>query len=355
MKFIEELKIVPFLFFIIQFIVGGAIYSQSRNTNKNSQEKTSSGVEGMSKLPAVYLSPKEQSNSGITITKLVLTSEREQLIAYGSVVSIQDLSNDAQNYETAKAQLAKAEADLLVSQKKYERIKSLYKKNLESLQDYQTSQAAYLSDKANVTSSQSDLTDIKSKIIEQWGGAISKSIFSDSNLIQNLLSLNEVLVQVSLPADENNIEIPSRIFIISPQNKRKRITCQFVSVAHLANAQFQTRTLYYVTKSALLSGGMNVKVYLPIGKKLTGVVVPFASIIWYQGKAWSYVRIDNNKFIRVEINTGNQSERGFFLAQNKGKLKQGAEVVTKGAQLLLSKEVFSAHKSSTEEGDEDND
>lgn len=360
MKFIKGLKIVPFLFFTIQFIAGGVIYSQSRSTKKSDtaksyQGRNFSGAEEMSKLPTVYLSPKEQSNSGITTTKLVPTWERKQLIAYGSVVSIRDLSNDVRNYETAKARLAKAKVDLLVSQKKYERIKNLYKKNLESLQDYQTSQAAYLSDKANVASSQSDLTGIKSKIVEQWGDTISKGIFSDSHLIQNLLLLNKVLIQVSLPSDENNIEVPSKIFILSPQNKVKRITCQFISAAHLANAQFQTRTLYYIAKSALLSGGMNVKLSLPIGKRLTGVVVPFASIIWYHGKAWTYIKIDDNKFIRVEINTDNQSENGFFLALNKGKLKQGAEVVTKGAQLLLSKEVFPAHKSSTEEGDEDND
>jgi len=56
----------------------------------------------------------------------------------------------------------------------------------------------------------------------------------------------------------------------------------------MANSQFQTKTLYYITPGISFSSGMNVKAFLPEGKDLPGVIVPSNAVVWYQGSAWIY-------------------------------------------------------------------
>ena len=217
----------------------------------------------------------------------------------------------------------------------------------------ETSQSAFLSGKADVNTALFNLSSQKSSILEQWGNNLSDWIFRGSSSLERLLSLKDVLVQISLPSYEMNIKTPASIFIQPPSGAGSRISCRFVSSGHLANSQFQTKTLYYIVSDASLSGGMNVKAFLPNGKKLAGVVIPATSIVWYKGKAWVYVEQFPNKFVRVEIDTDNAIDEGFFIPKNDGIINPGVTVVNSGAQLLLSQELTPAQGKQSNEGDDD--
>lgn len=356
---IKKLKIAISSIAILILLSSAAWYLfQSQNTKpEKAAEKdslsVSSRVQVENGITTINLSPSEQANSGITTTKLIQTLHQAQLDAYGSVVSIQDLSKDVQNYEAYKAQLAKSKESLLISQGNYERSKSLYEKNLASEQDFQAAQSAFLSDKADINSALSNLRSQKSSILEQWGNNLSNWIFSGSSSLKRLLALKDILIQISLPPYEMNIKTPARVFIQPPSGTGNRISCRFISSGHLANAQFQTKTLYYITSDASLSAGMNVKAFLPIGNNLTGVVVPASSIIWYKGKAWVYIEQFPNKFVRIEIDTDNAVNDGFFIPGNNGVINPGVTVVINGAQLLLSEELTPAGGKKSSEGDDD--
>ena len=355
----KKSKIVSyFLIFIFLFAAAGWYLTQSRSDkkdkdNEKNSAESSSRIQVENGVTTIDLSPSEQANSGITTTKLIQTLHQVQLAAYGSVVSIQDLAKDVQSFEADKAQLAKSKENLLISQKNFERIKSLYEKNLASEQDFQTEQAAFLSDQADVNSASSNLSSQKSSILEQWGNELSKWIFTGSSSLQNLLELKEELIQISLSPEETNIITPLNIFIQSPSDNNSKISCRYISAGHLANAQFQTKTSYYIAHGSSLSGGMNVKAFLPVGKNLNGVIVPASSMVWYQGKAWIYAEQFPNKFIRVEIDTDNPVDDGFFIPNNKGIVNPGVTVVKNGAQLLLSEELAPAQGSQSGGGDND--
>lgn len=359
MKIIKNQKITLSLFIFMILLAAAAWYViQSRNDNSYKTgnkdfPNTSSRIQVENGITTIDLSPSEQANSGITTTKLIQTLHQAQLTAYGSVVPIQDLAKDVQSFESDKALLAKSKENLLISQKNFERIKSLYEKKLASEQDFQASQAAFLSDKADMNSAQTNLNSLKSSINEQWGDELSNWIFNGPSKLQRILSLDDALIQISLPPNEIDIKIPNNIFIQSPVDNNKKILCRFISTGHLASAQFQTRTLYYLSPGSSLSGGMNVKAFLPVGKNLNGVVVPSESIVWYQGKAWLYCEKSPNKFIRVEINTDNPVGDGFFVPENKGIVNPGVTVVKNGAQLLLSEELAPARGKQSSGGDND--
>ncbi len=351
----RKLNIVFYLLTFIFLFIAGLYLFQRGNDKKdkvNIPSISSSHIQMEDGMTIIELNPMEMANSGITTIKLIQTKHQAQLTAYGTVVSIQDLSKDVQSYEADKAQLAKSEESQLISQNNYERTKSLYEKKLASEQDFQTAQASFLSDQADVSSAQSYLSSLRSLIVEQWGNEISRWIFNNTNTLKNLLELKEELIRISFSSNEQNIRTPENIFIQSPSSN-KRILCRFISEGHLTNSQFQTKALYYIASNSTLSGGMNIKAYLPIGRNLPGVIVQDSSIIWYQGKAWVYKEISSNKFIRAAVSVNNPVDDGFFVPNNKGLIIPGVTIVKNGAQLLLSEELIPTQGSQSDGGDND--
>ncbi len=358
-NYLQFITGLPVYLIIILLASSGLIFSQSGNIkhggkNNNMKKKDAAGAEFGNGAPSVFLSKAEQINSGITALKLVKTLHRAQSVAYGYVVPVKDLSGDLQNYASAKSQLAKSREDLSVSETNYDRERSLYENKLASNQDYLASKAAYLSDKADVDAAQSNLTSIKSRIIEQWGNKISGWIFNGSADLNSLMSLKTALIQISLLPENKGTEIPRNIKVIPPFDGGKPIDCKYVSAGHLANSQFQTITFYYIASSPSLNGGMNLKAFLPTGKESAGVIVPSSSIVWYKGVPWIYVETSGNNFTRTEIETVNPVKSGFFVPEEKVFLKPGVKAVTRGAQLLLSKELMPAQKQAGGD-EEDND
>lgn len=350
MKINKNFKIILSVLILIGLVVSAALIFKPKErvtTDKKRDSRINSSSSKISDgITTIDLSESKIANSGITAIKLVPKLHRAQLIAYGSVISVKELANDVRNFTSGKARLAKAEENLLISQKNFERTKSLFESKLASEQDFQSSQAAFLSDRADVNSARSDLNSLKSSITEQWGNGISQLIFSGispqgnySEELQRILSIEDKLVQVSLPNQEAGIKFPYKIYVQSVSGSPVKILCRFVSTAYRANLQFQTSTLYYLTSDASLNAGMNVKVFFPVGEKLKGVFVPASSVIWYQGKAWVYVEMSSNKFTRVEINTDDQSGADYFIPANSGVINPGVTVVKDGAQLLLSEEL----------------
>lgn len=85
-----------------------------------------------------------------------------------------------------------------------------------------------------------------------------------------------------------------------------------------------------------LRPGMAVSAYLPqTGELQSGVTVSRSAVVRYGGKAWVFVRVDDERFQRREINVEKPIKEGYFVSQG---LDAGDAVVTQGAQSLLSEE-----------------
>ena len=81
--------------------------------------------------------------------------------------------------------------------------------------------------------------------------------------------------------------------------------------------------------------GAAVAAFLPIGEARTGVVVPAAAVVWWQGRAWVYVEERPGRFVRRVVATGAPVAGGLFVT---GGVVAGDRVVVRGAQMLLSEE-----------------
>jgi hypothetical protein len=70
--------------------------------------------------------------------------------------------------------------------------------------------------------------------------------------------------------------------------------------------------------------------------KESGLLIPSTAVVWYGGKAWVYKKQDKENFVRLPINTEHPSKDGWF--NQASVIQANDEIVTSGAQLLLSEE-----------------
>jgi hypothetical protein len=81
---------------------------------------------------------------------------------------------------------------------------------------------------------------------------------------------------------------------------------------------------------------MGVDVQLSDGKPVTaGVLIPRETVVWYAGKAWAYVQIDDALFLRRAVTTERETPEGWFVDEG---FAPGDHLVITGAQMLLSEE-----------------
>ena len=115
-----------------------------------------------------------------------------------------------------------------------------------------------------------------------------------------------------------------------------RANARFVSLAPKTDPRIQGISFLYIApaQSGLLPG-MNILAFLSSGSMVDGTNVPASSIVWWQGRAWIYVRTGPERFVRREIATDTPAPTSGYIVKG---LPGNAEVVTQGAQMLLSEE-----------------
>jgi hypothetical protein len=286
-------------------------------------------------MPVVTLDNETQRNSGIETARLESAPFRQQVRAYGMVLDLARLTELSNNYANAKAQLQTANAKLVASKAAFERAQALYKGQAAvSLAQLQTAEAAFSVDEAAVAAAESQVRTLSATAFQEWGPALAKSLIERSPLITRLIEREDFLLQVTLPPGVSIATVPEMGAIDTGQHTRAKIA--FISPATRTDPRIQGVSFFYVTQAQNdILPGMNVLAFLPSGKNVDGITIPASAIVWWQDKAWVYRRIDPERFARTEIATDLPTTGGSYIV---AALPNGAEVVTRGAQLLLSEE-----------------
>ena len=153
-------------------------------------------------------------------------------------------------------------------------------------------------------------------------------------MLSRLIDRRDFLLQVTLPPGVA-LPAPPATAVIET-GKSSRATIVFVSPATRTDPRIQGVSFFYV--AAVESGvlpGMNVLALLPSGPAVGGVAVPAAAIVWWQDRAWVYRRSGPEMFTRMMIPTEMPAPGGGYIVKD---LPKNAEIVTRGAQSLLSEE-----------------
>ena len=296
----------------------------------------------------VSISAATQQNSGITTAKLASSSFAGKAKSLGSVVAIDGLIEAKANYLRAKSEIALARAASGSNRQQYQRLKMLNEddKNV-SDKVVQDALVAVNGDKAKISAAELQLSNLQNMVKQQWGETLSGLVFSDNLAphLANLLSRNNVLVQVSLPPESIAPSAGSTLNLSLLNASGAAIKAIYVSPATQGDISNIGKTFYYSAPAEQLRIGMRVVAEADANnrKTNTGVVIPNQAIVWFGGKPWAYFKQGKNKngddqFARKPVTTDTEVDAGVDSGWFNQGLVDDSIVVTSGAQLLLSEE-----------------
>lgn len=300
-------------------------------------------VEGVT---SVALDTAALARGGIVVAPLGPASLARQQQAFATVVDLRDLFDTQKTYLTAKAEGERAAAELVVSQREYERLRALNAdhKNV-SDKAVEAAFAAYRGAQSNAESARTAVQTAYATAEQQWGAALVQRATSTGGLAP-FTTRQQVLLQVSFPTDMSSAA-PRQITVTAPDGGL--VSARLLGAAGRTDPKLQGRTFLYIapgTASGLLPG-MNVQVYLATGSASGGVLIPTSAVVWTQGTSWVYVEQQEGKFARRPVPLDSPTPNGWFVTTG---FTPGERVVVTGAQLILSEEF----RSQVQVGGEDN-
>jgi hypothetical protein len=287
----------------------------------------------------VQLSHSVQQNSGIETQKIEASRYLSEIKTFGQVLPIDVLLDAKTKFLTLNAELALAKSASAINRAQYQRMKSLNEDD-KNVSDRAVQEALILvnADDAKILAAQTQIRNLKSNTQLQWGEALTNLVLGQASAtyLTDLLTRKNVLVQISLPVQTEAPKKDSKIQIMPLTGNVNPITAIFVSTSPQSDTNSFGKTFFYSAPAEFLRTGMRVNVVTDPSKDddASGVVIPNSAVVWHGGQAWIYVKHENNQFIRKPISTDVETELGWFNHD----MVAGTEIVTKGAQLLLSEE-----------------
>jgi hypothetical protein len=319
-------------------VIWGFLESREEQTREAERERpvrAAARVAAGSGASVIRVEPAAQERSGIETTRLPAAPYLDQVRAYGMVLDAARLTDLSNSYANAEAQLRTAQAKAAFSKAAFERAQKLYDNERSvSLALLQSAEAAFRTDEAGVGAAESQVRTLAATAHQEWGPVLGKSLVERSATVTRLIERQDFLVQVTLAPGIRVPKSATAAAIESPGNRRAAI--MLVSPATRTDTRIQGLSFFYLVpaESGVLPG-MNVLAFLSSGAGSDGVVIPAEALVWWQDRPWVYRRTEPDTFVRIEIATDQPTPAGGYIDRNLGK---DAEIVTRGAQLLLSEE-----------------
>lgn len=192
---------------------------------------------------------------------------------------------------------------------------------------------------------------IEDKIALEWGARFSMMADVDrGKLIKTLLAGEEAMLKVSLSRGSEAVTSPVAARLYAEGREQAPVRCTTLSPAASVDPVFQGQAFIgeIENRDHTLVSGLNLSGVMELpGEKREGFLIPQSAVVFHLGKAWAYRKAGEEEFERLEIPIDTPLAGGWFVA--KDAIADG-ELVTQGAQALLSKETFVPAR---EEGDGD--
>ncbi|AGG89162.1 MULTISPECIES: multidrug transporter [Pseudomonadota] len=322
---------------VLALAVWGFLAGQKERATEAQREapvKAPSRVSQVQDQTAVTLDTADQKQSGIVVVAQQAMAHRPMLQTFGTVLDVADLIALRNANVAAQTQVDKAEAALQASHAEYQRLQSLHRdeRNI-SDKVLQAAAAVWHADQAAWRAAQAALTAAQQTASQQWGDVLAKAADANMPLFTRLVTRQQVLVQVVLPATTALAQPPAQARVQSVNGDFHAAT--LISPAPRTDPRLQGASFFYAVSAEGLLPGMAVTAYLPSGTSLQGTMIPGSAVVWWQGRSWIYSRNQPDRFVRHALPVDNPVDGGWFVAQG---FARGEPIVATGAQLLLSEE-----------------
>ncbi len=299
------------VFLLVAGALVGALVTFAVTHEKKAEEgapaETPSRVSVVDGEPTVTLDEKTQREIGITTARAGGTTQNEESEIYGVVLDVQELAALENQAATARAQAEQAGAKAAFDRAELKRLQTLNADN-RNVSDRAVQEAAanVAADEGAAAAANASARAANATIVQRFGPAVVP-------LVPDLIPMRKVLVQFTMPP---GMRPPSSLRV-------NGVEARLVSTAPRVDPRLQGTPYLYVAPAGTLAAGMNVTARVAVRGGVTGVIVPPEAIVSWNGRSWVYVRRSATQFSRREL----------------AAVQAGAEVVTTGAQQLLSEEM----------------
>ncbi|MBD9358112.1 efflux RND transporter periplasmic adaptor subunit [Methylomonas albis] len=279
-----------------------------------------------------------QRLAGIQTQTLTAVQQTPEFAAYGTVLNPEPLLNIRQQFLAASAQQDSAKARYSEAAQNLNRTRDLHQHDIVSTRRLQEQQAIWQADKANLASNsyQQQLIAANSRLL--WGDTLSNwfTKAQDKNAIQ-LLEHRAQLLQITLPANSQLDPSVNVIHIHERGLRQAALPAILISSAPQVDPVSQGPRYFFKCADCRLPFGTHITAWIPEGGRAdSGVTIPQSALIWHLGQAFAFIKTDANHFSRCALNHYSGNSQGYFVADG---LPPGAEIVTTGAQTLLSQQL----------------
>lgn len=275
---------------------------------------------------------------GVETLTLAKTSFFPEAKALAKVVDLRPMLVLRARHNQALAALNVAKVAEQAANKELVRLKSLAKgSGSVATKHISYAEATWREAKAKKQGLNFNVEAVRDEALQAWGDKVSAWILAaDSKQWKRLLSHQDSLLLVMLPADASLSEEVSFIRIARDGSRKRARKAYFVSPALVTDPQIQGASYFFKTATGKLRTGMRLDAWIPQGKDpLEGVFIPEQAIVWSSGQPWVYVQLDDDIYQRRAIQSGVTTAGGLFLEQG---IDAGERLVIQGAQMLLSEE-----------------
>ncbi|HKT95513.1 MAG TPA: metal transporter [Paraburkholderia sp.] len=283
----------------------------------------------------VVVSAEAQRASHIEVAPLAAVTSQSGISADATVIDLQPLFDLRNRLASARADVDTFTAQVDSSRTQYEGSRTLYADDRNvSLKSLQAAQSAMRGDEAKLQSAQVTLNGLDGAMRQQFGDALANAATAPaSNLIRRLQSGQSVVLRVTLPASFG-MAPPERIAVDTPDGRA--VPAQRLSASPLADPAVQGSPWLYIANAAL-PANLRTSARVPTSSQaVSGLLIPEQAVVWYGGQTWAWVRTAPERFTRRYVPAGSEGEHGFLVSSG---FHAGDQIVTQGAQLLLSEEL----------------
>lgn len=301
-----------------------------REAAPKSPSRLAQDAEGMD---VIALDSETQERAGVVVTTVPPNKRQRESEVVATVLPILDLVEFRTKTVAAQAQLDKAQAALSASRNELVRVQTLHADdNNVSAKVVETAQSILRSDEASMRVAKTELEMLRATALQRWGAKLAGSISKGDGLYQGLATQKEVLLRVSWSGSAPT-KPPLTLKIVRDD---QWIDVDLVAALSMVDPRTQGVGFLYSAASAGLPAGLTVNGRAQSQGAETGVTLPATALVWWQGKAWVYEQVDAGRFRRRGADGALQTADGWFIpAQTE------MQVVTSGAQILLSEELRS--------------
>lgn len=339
---VAQIIIIFVLIWIVVLLVNKDIIN-NHSDDKSEEEIMIDYTTMVDGINQIKLPVSVEKNSNIQFKKLKKTKTNQKKLNYGIVQDISSLIKAKTNFVKVNYLITKLKNQVNNEKKHLESLIILNEdnKNVSDLAiNKKQTEISDLSNQINIY--ENEKTNTLSLVKQQWGVNFVGILKNKNDPLNKLLKNKNQLISLSVTQIEREELPPENIVIIPSISSSSEIKAKYLSPSPIVNQSIVGKNFFYLTSNSKLIVGERISAYISKSNSNQNfLLVPNSSVVWSNGQPWAYIRIkENGNFVRRSLQgmreAENGSENGWIVPDDKIKIDN--EIVTNGAQLLLSEE-----------------